>query len=227
MLVEDDVALRLPWHRLAVLALDGYRADLPVHRVCRDWVRHLDLAVTTLRERGYRRIGHVQLRHASASTNANMEEALATVLRRQRRQLGPQPLPFWYAPGEGPLAFSRWLARQRPDALVARFETQWHQVRDLGLSCPRDLGYLSLVPPWDPRSTPINHIEAWTPAARRLALGQLHHLVTEAAWGLPAQPMHILLPGVLRAGGSLRPLPVTRPDAPTRARPGPNRGPAG
>jgi len=190
--------LRLEWEHYAVAAL-GYSLTRPVfHRVATHHLQSVQMAMRTLRRRGYRRIGLALSRQEDHRLGRQMAGGFLGCGIRWRREEALAPyFPDGRVEEEG---FFRWLETERPDALLLgqsmRVALPWLE------RLPQRPGIVILGPIGD--GMDYAHIERDFPTlgagAIDLIVAQLHRNER----GIPARPQTLLLDTLWVEGASVR-----------------------
>jgi DNA-binding LacI/PurR family transcriptional regulator len=200
------VATQLDYSAFAAVTF-GYGLPSPaLHRASTNMTEGIHDAADRLRARGYRRISLAITEWIDARANHTYSGALL----HWQRKIPPRErvAPFFFPgnhPADGRRAFSTWMKRSRPDAIISfhAYVPDWLE-RDLKLRLPDDVGLV--VHDWAESMhdfAGINHRRPYVAAAAvdLLATQLLHN-----ERGIPAVPRQILVPPAWVDGPSIRPL---------------------
>jgi DNA-binding LacI/PurR family transcriptional regulator len=202
----------------------GYSLAQPqLHVVCPNQYRGMRTAVAELGARGYRRPGLVMSRASDERVENNWSAGFLTAQRRLRAvdRVPPLLLDEW-----SDAHFEAWMARHKPDVLIAKFEEVPAALRRLGREVPRDVGlaFLTWAEPGGKRSG-IHENPAKVGAA---AVEYLTTLLHHNERGIPAAPQQLLVETTWVEGRQLRGLPRAVKTATANAgRPGAGRATLG
>ncbi len=168
----------------------------------RDFYFNLRLAFSTVRQRGYSRVGFVYSRYLDGESEGRAQSAFLieqTALPESERV----PILFLDRFKEGrPEAFDAWFSAHRPDAILTINPVVKDWVTELGKSVPEDVGLVNL--------NVVDDVENWSgirenhaligAAAVDLLIGQL----SRNEIGVPRHPRKVLIPGEWHDGSTLR-----------------------
>ena len=194
---------KFPWEEYAVVKI-GHSLDVPrAHVVSPDHVSNTALACERMWERGYRRIAVV-----AREARCRQERLLncAALLATRAKPSDARDIPVFKVPvlpdDRLATAFSAWLRKHRPDAILGCCNRTQALLESAGLRVPDDIG-LSMITLHDARGVSgieINHEEIG-----RAAVLQLHMLFVDGFRGAPDILQGILMPGRWVDGPSLPP----------------------
>lgn len=205
-------ALILPLPRAGSLEMDlspfaiaaiGYTLEGPaIHRAT---TAHYEAMISTVRhveEAGYRRIGLVLDRNVHNRTERKWLAAFCAY-RSDSTSAGEPPLVLLTEHTAGPEAFTAWLKKNRPDAVIAANVPVRDWLAAAGKRLTAKLGVAILGERFQHHSLAgiDEHSERVGAAAIEIIVAQLHRNER----GLPAFPQDVHIAGEWRAAESLRP----------------------
>lgn len=200
-------AAHLEWSRFAIAAIGRTEIGRELHRTVGDYYRAVREACQRCRERGYRRIGLVVTReHDIAHQSLHRSALLGCQADWPRRD----HVPVLVASDWSPAPFLAWLARHRPEVIIASRDDPFHWLQTAGYRIPADVGMIR--PHVNDRALGVSGFlfdeQEIGAAAVDLVVEQLNHNER----GLPERVKRVLLPGRWFEGRSLRPArPGSRP----------------
>jgi LacI family transcriptional regulator len=167
----------------------------------------IQTAAEQLTSRGYRRIGVAVTQWI---VNRSQFGYSGGLFHWQHRMPPKNRVPLMLFPSNnirsGRDAFSRWMAKYSPDALIT-FDTHvpdW--LRDMGLHFPADIGFV--VHDWTPKMKAFAGIYQ---RREHLAAAAVDMVVAQLSLherGAPEVPRHIMIPPLWVDGPSVRPAPT-------------------
>lgn len=187
-----------PWQEFSLVALSG-AAPLPVHVVTADQASNTMLAMSKMRQLGYKRIGFVGDRWLKRVFGAGF-------LWMQTLEIPPedQVPPLLFSVREGAIhqgIFEEWLRTHQPDAILTDLAALPEMLAKAGLRVPQDIGLAGL----STLDCPIDAGIYQNPEEiGRVGVLMLHSLINDNAWGLPAINRQVLIEGSWVDGKSLR-----------------------
>lgn len=236
---EVDVPLRFDWPRFSAVKIDVLPHDPELHHVTNDQRAIAQLAMRRAVRAGYRRIGFV----IHAAWDEALDLAWSAGFLAEQQKLPPhERIPVFRFPDPLPRAdevialdeyyrvprapFEAWFREHRPDALISKRSFVQPRLDDLGVSIPRDLGFVDIfLENFDGTTAGVRQNNSTVGAqAVEILVGQLH----QHKFGLPAFPTATLVEGTWFDGASLpaRASPTAAAGKPARKR-SPRRQPAG
>ncbi len=190
----------LDWENFAAVAF-GYSVRKPrLHRVTNHQIHSVRLAVRTLRERGYRRIGLAVERGADDRVDNNwLSGFLYSYYSFPSRQRVKPCVPGRMEEK----AFKSWFRRHRPDAVLGGDLKILEWLGELGATVPGDVAFVNLdYYPDAGRMAGIDqNSRAIGAAAVELLAEQLYHNVR----GIPGKPKVLLVDSDWVEGPTVRP----------------------
>lgn len=191
-------AASLDWRRFAVVKLGYSVTGLPAHIVAGNHLRCAKLAFSSIRQRGYRRIGYVCHVRTSSRAKAGFLLAQTTI------PLGEQIpiLNLDITKGHDPCAakLEEWLQDYKPDAIITELAELRGILERLGVRIPDQLG-LAATSVLDGNADA--GIDQHSDEIGRAAVETLIELIYANEMGLPRLCREILVDCSWRDGGSL------------------------
>lgn len=200
---------RFDWKRISFVSV-GLGCDQARH-IASDWFGGVRLAVKQARERGYRRIGHLELRHANPAIEQQIAAAMALSSVELERDFGPQPK---HLPVGGALhhaerrvwfdrAFPAWLEKERPDVVIDGSMMALPTLLQLGWRPGKGPGLVTLFRSFRPNFAAISAVDHNFEEQGRLAVEMLASLMRQGIRGLPALPARVVVPCTWHEAASL------------------------
>ena len=190
--------LQAGWESFASAAI-GFSLESPrLHRAVNHQLQSVQLALASLTERGYRRIGLAVTRHEDL--RARRHWLSSVLLARHDHPAGEGAFPLLYEEEITRTALQAWVRRERPDVVVSSELGVRAMVEGAARRSGRRLGFahLHLVEPLMGCSGIDQNNERVAAAAVDLVVEQLH----ANSFGPPANPKTVLIEGVWVDGGS-------------------------
>ena len=186
----------LNWERLAVAVLAHLdRRFKQFHCASAPPFRHVELALTKVRQRGYRRVGMaVPLRY-----DTMMEQLYSTAFATHSHGL----IPPLVAEDWSVKTFRAWFRRYRPDVVLVRSPEPADWLADIGLKVPTDIGLVHLG--WHPGLETLSGIDPRPEAMGSAAVDLVIEQLMANEYGMPTQPKMVLVGGEWVEGKTLRP----------------------
>ncbi len=216
------VTLNWPLFACATLGLTVLKPEL--HRATHNYIDGMQLALHSLKKRGYRRIAFANMAIYEKRTNHGW---ISGFLTWQYHTPSNFNIPPYLVPGiarDTPWdkdLFARWLEKWKPDAIVSNTEQPLYLARELGYRIPDELAYASLHrlyadAPWAGVDRQPKQIGA---AGMDLVISQLQN----NEFGLPAYPKTVSIKSLWREGPTVcnklekgSPLPKSSQRKPSR-----------
>lgn len=203
ILIPPHGGIDVPWHHFNWDNFSVVRFGLtarnlpPFHAVTSDGSGNAYLAFMKIKEKGYKRIAFVSLIEKEWKGLAGFSQAQFTVPEKQRIP------PLLHQFDEGPPNLERtrkWLEKYRPDAILIDHWQFLDQLKQLGLTAPRDFGLATTAFPDVPIDSGIDqNPEEIGRVAVLLLLSQLR----DNARGVPIISRQVLVEGKWQEGKSL------------------------
>lgn len=179
---------------------------LPViHRVMPDQRQAMVESLDQLRRRGYRRVGLAIRRYADHRAALNWSATFRAF--HASMKLGPWLPILWFEDRDpvaeaNRLAFSRWLAKHRPDAILALDPVVREWLGDLGKRVPEEIG-LSFLEVTE-RTADASGIDRGSERVGAAAIDLLVTMLHHNQRGLPTHDNTLLIKGSWVEGTTLR-----------------------
>lgn len=177
--------LRLPWDRLAAIAIGYTLAEPALHVVTNDHFQTMTKLVETLSARGRRRIGVYLCKEDDRRVSGRAGAAFAAW-----RELRRIPLLDYETPDA--TAFVTWTRRHRLDAVITRERRAAAWLAEAGLAVPERVLLASYALDNDEAGPGMDHQNAAIGAA---AVDWVTRMLERGETGLPEIPSRLLLTG--------------------------------
>jgi LacI family transcriptional regulator len=197
-LPEPNGRLDLRWQHFASVAKGLTVASPRAHRVVSSHYDDMQLVVSKLKHKGYRRFGLV----LSRSHDLRVGRAWLASYSLYGAETDPKfRIPALLYPKPDPVVFQKWLKRHRPEAIIFADPIVSRWISQLGMTAPRDIGLVNLD--WSSEHAPMSGIdsdpESLGAAAIDLLVGQLH----AHEYGVPRREKVVEVMGRWVAGRTL------------------------
>ena len=197
-LPESGGRLDLRWQHFAAVTKGLTVASPLVHRVVSSHYDDMQLVLSKLKQKGYRRLGLV----LGKAHDIRVGRAwLASFCLYENDAAPKDRIPALLYPKPATAIFAQWLRTHRPEVVIFADQLVPQWVAELGLKAPRDIGLVHLD--WSPEYAPLTGIdsdpEALGTAAIELLVGQLH----AHEYGVPQREKVVEVRGRWVAGGTL------------------------
>ncbi len=203
----DKFGARMPWEHFPVVACARFAHSLPFHTVRPNIFQGIKTVFDQLRARGYKRIGFALGQHSPPIEDDEARHGAAIAL--VNNYLGKADR---IAPYSGSIedldGFLRWCKKTQPEVVVGFSEGNYWKLRDAGLAIPQDIGFACLHLDTPEGSKGLSGVYQNRQEIARQTILQLDQLIRNRERGLPALPLHILVPSQWVEGQSLRPPPT-------------------
>lgn len=180
------------WGKFSVVKFGHAHAGLRSSLVTSAHVFNAALAIERMTALGYRRIGFVTSDYSRRHT-----QFLGGVLRAQAELPAENRVPFLSLPEDDihhadPASLSRWIEREKPDAILTNMREVPGMVRQLGLRIPEDMPVAAMSVHDGNSNAGIdqNPLEIGRAACEVMVANLLH-----GHFGLPAHPRELLIEG--------------------------------
>jgi len=190
----------LDWRKFAVVLLGSSLINQGLHRVQFDHYGATFLALRKLKHAGYQRVGLVINRsfHERAwHRQVSAYQAYVGLPGEERDRL-----MFFVDTDEGASRFHRWVAKERPDALICDEEGRYDWVRQMPNAAAREIGVASLNV--YTRNSPVSGIRQHEDAIGREGVNMLATQLSAGELGLQPLPHTLYVPGTWENGTSMR-----------------------
>ncbi len=213
---DGEMLQDFDWRRMAAVKIGCFPQVPALHRVTEDHAGSVRLAMKRAVTAGYRRVGLVLpqawddavdqgwssgylLEQNRGPTAGRLPPLFLPLLRGDATSGGGRPIDE-----SGRKALARWLEVYRPDAILGSFAGLGGVLAELGISVPRDLGFLDLfLTDSDGRVTGMRQSSE---RVGEIATEMLVSLLQQNLCGEPAVPTTTLVEGVWCAGATLPPV---------------------
>ncbi len=100
-------------------------------------------------QRGYRKVGFVLFHHVYSDEQRHLDDEVRDAFCAYAMQQDPPALPPFVFKGskmpyKAPEGFAKWYESHRPDVLIGFNSTVYHWLKELGLTVPKEIGFVSL-----------------------------------------------------------------------------------
>jgi LacI family transcriptional regulator len=192
--------IALPWEKFASVALDDNWATLHVDQVTSHRHYSVDLALSKVLNRGYRRLGMCLPPGSPTADRAWKERFLLWQFHRPASDRIPI---FMGTPETTSLnKFRSWLSKWKPDVILSLVGHEMEWLESMGTSLPGEIGLVCLNrPPTSDLSGVEDKHEVTGATVVDLVVAQ----VQRNEFGLPPDPKLILIEGIWKEGSTLRP----------------------
>ena len=187
----------LQWEKFAVVTI-GYSVQQPTfHRVSVHHANSVRALLATLRTLGYRRLGFVIGANANVRTGYNFLGAYLADQELSPEETRLRPLVTASAvPSAG--ALRTWLAREKPDCVIASGPDVLEQLGALRVRVPDQCGFaLTGVRPWAPEIAGMD--ERWD-AIGEAAVDLVISMLKNRETGVPRFPRFVLVDAIWKPG---------------------------
>lgn len=208
---------KLPTENLAIVCLDHYPLDTPMHNVAHSNFRGMRMAIRELRQLGYKKIG---LATDNPSGGISRDQWVASYLfEHQVVSRGPSVAlylgrdPGGKRPKGNPAAtasidprvierdsFLEWVEQARPDCVLTYMPPCLQWLREAGYRVPEDIGFCLLD--WAPEHGDIAGINQNVETLATTTIDTVIAHVESNRMGVPEHPIHIRLNGTWQPGGT-------------------------
>lgn len=196
---ERLTTLDLAWENLSAVTF-GYTLVRPrLHLVSNHEYRTMGALITELIQRGYQRIGLVDLRDHDERVDHNW---LAAYLVEQQRLFQKNRLPSLLLPEWNSNALLDWTKRHRPDVIVTKLPEVLRTLKRAGINVPDDMGvaFHSL----DEKIQGLSGMKKNSFQIGVMAVDLLVDMLHRGERGLPERPSLLMVEGAWSEGSTLR-----------------------
>ena len=198
----EEFGKAFDWRPFSVVQCARYRAEYPFHTVRPNIFQSIKQAFTTLRKRGYKRIGFALGRHEILLEDD--EDRHGTAFALEQAYLPKKDrLPVYLGAIEDKKAFLHWFHAHRPDAVVGFRVGQYWYLRDEGIRIPEQVGFASLH--LSEKDTEIAGFHQNAEEIARQSIQMLDQFIRNRQRGPATHPMHLLIPSRWQEGRTLHP----------------------
>lgn len=139
--IRGRAHLRLEWERFHCVKIGHSLVYPATHTVENNHYQCMQLAMRTLRRKGYRRIGFA-LRPLEDERLNHLYKA--AYLIEQERYAESEKIPPFIPPAWSRKPFVTWVKQYRPEVVINAEQDVYDWLIDLGLRIPQDVGYANL-----------------------------------------------------------------------------------
>lgn len=201
----SHASLSIPWEDFSAVTF-GYSLVAPqLHSVTNHQFRTMRRTMHELRKLGYRRIGLWLFEEHDRRVSDNWSAGFLVDSRRIAPKDWVEPVFFQSDNDVSPEVFSRWLAKERPEAVVTGDSRVKDWLAMAGWRVPEQIGlsYLSVNPSDQAQSGTYENNIAIGAAAVDLVVDMIHRNER----GIPNMPRWLLVDSTWHDGQTLRKLP--------------------
>lgn len=194
---------QMDWEMFSVVVCARFASSLPFHTVRPNIFQGIKLAFERLRQHGYERIGFALGQHETPMEDDDARHGAAIAL--ENRYLPKHcRIPPYSGGINDSQAFLKWVAKQKPEAVVAFSVGYYWHLKDAGFRIPGDIGFAGLHLDGAGGDVAMSGlVQNRTEIARQSVL-QLDQLIRNRERGLPAMPLNILVPSIWVEGTTLK-----------------------
>ncbi|HEY9250360.1 MAG TPA: LacI family DNA-binding transcriptional regulator [Rariglobus sp.] len=197
--------ITMDWKHFATAAISHTLVRPLVHRTTHGHYNGMFLALRHLRHHGYRRVGFATRLEQSERVASSW---LAALLVYQQSIPEAQRVPPLLSPvptneGMDVEAFKKWYRRHKPDVVVSNLSNPLDMLKDMGLSVPEEVGYVSLD--LIQKDDPWAGIDQQAAEVGAAAVDQVVTQLQNNEFGLPKYPKTVYLDGLWRDGNTILP----------------------
>lgn len=208
--------IHLQWQRFSAVTFGHTLVDPRLHLVSNHEYRTMNALFAELVQRGYGRVGLVELRDHDERVDHNWLAAYLVEQQRLRRKdrIAPLLLPKWDRQ-----TFLAWTRQHKPDVIVTKLPEVLQCLQREGMRVAEDIGvaFHSL----DEKSTGLTGMRknAWQIGV--MAVDLLIDMIHRGERGVPTRPSLLMVEGSWVEGSTLRPKPGTNSAQPQASAPVP------
>jgi len=203
---DDTPTLPIRWEKYPCIALTYSLHHPALHRVVPHQFQAASLALHHLRLGGYQRIGFLTWEDIDVRVNHHFH---AAYLAYQATIPPEDRLPMLAPHGETDDILGAWLARHRPDAVLATLSGFVELLERAGFNDFPRVGFASLggafVRPGHPRHRQVAHIDQNVALVGRSGVDQLVAKIDLREHGIPAVANVLMVEGTWVPGATVRP----------------------
>jgi LacI family transcriptional regulator len=202
------------WNSVALVQCGRYRGSLPFHMVRSNIFQAIRITFDQVRARGYRRIGFALGHHNEILEDDLARLGSALAMLDQFVPPADRVPPYFGAFGD-PRKLLAWGIDNRVDAYISFSVGLWYTLHEAGISCPRDVGFVTLHrPSWHDPVPNEPDFSGLDQCADEIALQSVllaDQMVRYNERGIPATPREILIRPTWIEGATLHPGPDPAP----------------
>lgn len=195
------------WASLALCQCGRYQEQLPLHTVRANIFQAVKLAFDKALGHGYQRIGFALGRHATPLEDdlarIGAAKALIDELLPPERRVPPFTGAFNDYGG-----ILQWGRQHQVDCYISFNIALWFTLREAGLQCPKDIGYISLqLNSQTKTDVAFCGLDQSLNDIAEQSILQIDQMVRHRETGIPEKPRHTLIQSTWIDGETLRPVP--------------------
>ncbi len=192
-LPADFISIDLAWDMFSSVAL-GYSHSSQFHILCSAQYRNARLAVRSLYERGYRRIGFVTWEDIEHRTDMNFSAGAGASVFEAGQTMPIFRLPDRSGSPASDVLLKRWLKQNKPDALIVpEIRFVFPILQRIGCRVPQDVAVATLA--HVPGLSQFAGINQRYERIGEAAVSQLSGLIHQNQRGFSPVPFHLLFDG--------------------------------
>lgn len=189
--------LSLKWEWFAPVA-HGFSLVKPnVHRVTSNHAAGMLLCLRKLKRHGYRRVGFI----TTLSGQAEHNTVFTSIFEHNTKRLFKEQVPVLYVKDSWDPNIKKWIHDHNPDVIIALTKYVADFLKDINLSVPNDMGFVSLTT--EPGS-PITGIDPKFEAIGAAAVDLLVAQIETKTRGLPDAPRNLMIEGSWVQGKTIK-----------------------
>ncbi len=196
----ENHTLNISWERFTSVALGCTLREPKIHRVLSDRYQNTLLALRTLRERGYQRIGCAFNRNDDLYLDSSHSAGLLVF---QEDLPTSECVPMLRPMNWSRKTFIAWYKRHKPDVVVSLSEDALEWLREYGCKVPEDVGFALLVVIRE--LTTISGINDNLKSLGQIAIEFIVRHLDRDECGIPVKPQTISIRGEWHEGTTVRP----------------------
>ena len=201
--MDREFADAFDWSPFAVVQCARYRVQHPFHTVRPNVFQGIKLVFTTLRERGFQRIGFAFGRHPVMLEDDEDRYGTAMALEMTYVKRCNQIPPFTGDFKDGP-SFLAWYRKHRPEVVVGFSVRQYWDLREAGVRIPDETGFVWLHRGAAKEDASISGLDQNQAEIARQSVALLDQLIRSNQKGIPELPLQVLIPATWKEGKTLR-----------------------
>jgi LacI family transcriptional regulator len=196
-------SLDLNWIRFAAVSTCYLSHGIGLHQISTQRQQYIELALSELRARGYRRIGLAIDEDMDVRSH---HQTLAHYLWDQSRLPPAQRVRELYARTLNRELLRNWLSEQRPEVVVSPRNHVHPLLVELGFSIPRSIGFVSLAA--SARDVPnLSGVDEHPERVGKAAVDFLAAQLQRGEFGVPEVRQYVLVEGGWIKGKTVRRIP--------------------
>lgn len=197
----------IAWDRFSALSVGHGSSELP--HVTSDWMQAVTLAVEKAEQRGYRRIGFINLVHENPSLDLRVSSAIEHQRQRLEIRYGNripilsgqskdfQPWQQWVP------VVQDWFERWQPDVVIDGTQCAYHWLKTLGLEPPSACGYISIMRNFEEAVKHTTSVDHHYEVQGEWAVDLLSTMIQSNVKGIQEHPPRLTIPCGWKEGETL------------------------